>query len=273
MRPQDVIASVPAVDGAGVRINRVAGPGLHSLLDPFLMVDEIRSREAQDYMAGFPSHPHRGFETISYLLKGRMRHEDHLGNQKVMSDGGVQWMTTGRGIVHSEMPEPSAGQFHGFQIWLNLPRELKMMAPAYHDLEADEILDVQRSGSRVRLIAGALAIEDELIRGGFSPDRRTQATIADVAVPVGSKLSLSVAEDMKLLIYVYRGKDPHVPEGHLGVYQNGRALLQADEPLHALVLAGAPLHEPIVQHGPFVMNTAGEIEQAVRDFASGRFTS
>ena len=267
MKPTQVIAAAPAMDGAGVRINRIAGR--HRLMDPYLMIDEIRSDEAQDYMAGFPPHPHRGFETITYLLQGRMKHEDQLGNQRVMSDGGVQWMTTGRGIVHSEMPEASVGQFHGFQIWLNLPSEQKMMDPAYQDLDPAAIPQFESGDAQIKLIAGALVVGGERLSGGFSNGLRTEATLADVRLPAGSQLALSVGASRALMVYVYEGSDRFIPRGHLGVFDGGVAELTAQEDLRAVVLAGEPLEEPVVQHGPFVMNTGAEIQQALRDFATG----
>ena len=277
MKPQEIIKAVPAMDGAGVRINRLAGSGLHRLLDPYLMIDEIRSDEAEDYMAGFPSHPHRGFETITYLLKGRMKHEDHLGNKRVMSDGGVQWMTTGRGILHSEMPEPSVDGFHGFQIWLNLPSEQKMMAPIYHDLDPDEIPGFADQGSETKLIAGALTVNNKLLEGVFDHGIRTAPTIADVRLEAGAEVQLEVAADKNLIVFVYDGEDQFIPLGHLGVFADGHAHLHANlhatEGLRALVLAGERLHEPIVQHGPFVMNSEIEIEQAMRDYAAGTLAS
>ena len=269
MKPQTLVKAVPAMDGAGVRINRLAGSDLHALMDPYLMIDEIRSDDAQDYVAGFPTHPHRGFETITYLLKGRMKHEDHLGNQRVMADGGVQWMTTGRGILHSEMPEPAVDGFHGFQIWLNLPSEQKMMAPGYHDLNPDEIRRFTGEGSETTLIAGSLKVNDNVLSGGFSNSIRTRATLADVKLEAGVTTRLAVDEDMQLMVFVYDGSDLHIPQGHLGVFENGQAQLEATDGLRALVLAGKPLGESVVQHGPFVMNSAAEIEQAMRDFADG----
>jgi len=273
MKPKQLVKAAPSMDGAGVRINRVAGSRLHRLLDPFLMIDEIRSDEAQDYMAGFPSHPHRGFETITYLLQGRMKHEDHLGNQRVMSDGGVQWMTTGKGIVHSEMPEPSVGLFHGFQIWLNLPSELKMMAPVYHDLNPENMRQLEGEGNVTKLISGELTINGKLMSNAFNNDIRTRATIADVQLQAGSNVSFSVSENMNLMIFVYQGNDRHIQQGHLGVFEHGEARMEAEDELRAIVLAGTPLEEPVVQYGPFVMNSGAEIEQAMRDFADGAFTS
>ena len=272
-QPRQIIKSVSSTDGAGVRINRVAGPALHVELDPYLMIDEIRSSDQQDYMAGFPLHPHRGFETITYLLQGRMKHEDHLGNQRVMSDGGVQWMTTGRGILHSEMPEPSVGLFHGFQIWLNLPREAKMNPPVYYDIDPDEVLVFQRSFGELKLLTGEIMMGDEVFTGAFTNGMRTQASIAELDLAPGAEMTMTVPEGHRLLVYVYQGDDQYVPHGHLGTYAEGQAMLKSDDGLRALLLMGCPLDEPVVQHGPFVMNSAAEIEAAFADFADGSMLS
>ena len=272
MKPNRLIKAEPTIDGAGVKINRIAGQGLHKLLDPYLLVDEIKSDEGQDYMAGFPAHPHRGFETIIYLIRGRMRHEDHLGHQKVMSDGGVQWMTTGRGIVHSEMPEPSTGRFHGFQIWLNLPSAEKMIEPAYHDLSSDVLNVVEFAEGTVKMMAGTMAVNGESYSAEFQSEIRTQPSIADLHANRLSELELGAQPNSKLLVYVYEGHANEIPAGSIGVYDTGFARLSTTEGgFNALVLSGQPLKEPVVQHGPFVMNTADEIKVAIQDFSTGQF--
>ena len=272
MNPDRLVKAEPTYDGAGVKINRIAGQGLHAHLDPYLMVDEIKSMDGQDYMAGFPAHPHRGFETITYLIQGRMRHEDHLGHQKVMSDGGVQWMTTGHGIIHSEMPEPSTGLFHGFQIWLNLPSEHKMIEPAYHDLEASSLNSFETDGGTIKLIAGSLAVNEARYLAEYQSEERTRPAIADLLAAPHHVTNLNAEAGRKLLIYVYEGAAEEIPEGSIGIYDSGEARLSAKAGgFKALVLAGMPLKEPVVQHGPFVMNTSGEIKKAIQDFSTRQF--
>ena len=271
MNPDCLVKAEPTYDGAGVKINRIAGQGLHVQLDPYLMVDEIKSMDGQDYMAGFPAHPHRGFETITYLIQGRMRHEDHLGHQKVMSDGGVQWMTTGHGIIHSEMPEPSTGLFHGFQIWLNLPSEHKMIEPTYHDLEASSLNLFEGEGYTVKLIAGSLDVNGGRYVAEYQSEERTRPAIADLHAAPHVVTNLNAEVGSKLLIYVYEGAAEEIPEGSIGIYDSGVAHLSAKaDGFKALVLAGMPLKEPVVQHGPFVMNTSGEIKKAIQDFSTGQ---
>ena len=269
-----ILTSSPARDGAGVNINRIAGRSVHALLDPFLMVDEIRSDSQDDYMAGFPPHPHRGFETITYLLNGKMRHEDHLGNSKVMADGGVQWMTTGRGIIHSEMPEATAGVFHGFQIWLNLPAEMKMIEPAYHDLPAEDVATAALKSGSLKLFSGALSVEGQVFQVDVPTPSSTDPVIADVAIDPGQTVALSVSQTANLMAFVYDGEEQEIGRGQMGVFGEGRATLTAaNEGARVLLLAGEPLREPIVQHGPFVMNSSAQIEQAVRDFSSGQLAA
>ena len=271
MNPDCLVKAEPTYDGAGVKINRIAGQGLDAQLDPYLMVDEIKSMDGQDYMAGFPAHPHRGFETITYLIQGRMKHEDHLGHQKVMSDGGVQWMTTGHGIIHSEMPEPSTGLFHGFQIWLNLPSEHKMIEPAYYDLDASSLNSFETEGFTLKLIAGSLYMNGEHYVAEYQSVERTRPAIADLHAAPHGVTNLNAEVGSKLLIYVYEGAAEEIPEGSIGIYDAGVAHLSAKaDGFKALVLAGMPLKEPVVQHGPFVMNTTGEIKKAIQDFSTGQ---
>jgi len=263
------------MDGAGVKINRVLTQALQRRLDPYLMLDAFGSDKAGDYIAGFPEHPHRGFETVTYMLAGRMRHRDSAGNEGLVSNGGVQWMTAGRGVIHSEMPEQEEGLMEGFQLWLNLPASDKMRAPWYRDIPAEEVprftLD---SGAVVQVIAGAShGVAGAVQREGTEP------LYLDVELPAGAVFEQPLAAGHNAFLYVFRGEV--VVEGK-GVAQARMAILdnaaQADgvrikavTASRLLLIAGRPLKEAIAQYGPFVMNTQAEVFQAVEDFRAGRF--
>ncbi len=262
----------PSRDGDGVKINRIAGAQMHRVLDPFLMIDEINSDSAADYMGGFPEHPHRGFETITYMKAGRMRHCDHMGNEGVIGSGDVQWMTAGRGVLHSEMPEQEEGLMHGFQLWLNLPAVDKLKPAAYRDISNVEIPSYRDStGNEVRVIAGELGIEDTNVSGCL-PAMATQPLLLDVSVALREQIILDVGDYEQVLVFVYAGASTELKPKHLGVYGSGGklALRAGEQGFEALVLSGKALREPIAQYGPFVMNQAEEIEQAIRDFQQGR---
>jgi len=272
-----IVTGVPTSDGAGVRLTRVLTQDLQRRLDPFLMLDAFRSDDPRDYIAGFPEHPHRGFETVTYMLAGRMRHRDSAGNEGLLTAGGVQWMTAGRGIVHSEMPEQEDGLMEGFQLWLNLPARSKMCAPGYRDIPAHEIpaFDTE-SGAKVRAIAGGVPGHAAAIT---RPD--TEPVFLDVHLPAGGRIELSLPQSHNAFVHVYRGAMAvggaarRVAAGEMGVLETRAGAdgvaLACDAPSRAIVVAGRPLNEPIAQHGPFVMNTREELMQAVRDFQSGRF--
>lgn len=268
------IPSVASSDGDGVRIQRIAGRHLNQWLDPFLMVDEIRSDDAADYIGGFPSHPHRGFETITYMLTGRMRHRDHMGNEGVIESGDVQWMTAGRGVVHSEMPEQDQGLLHGFQLWLNLPAAEKMKPAAYRDIKRREIPVLEtREGARLKLIAGEVEVEGNRQRGpmyGLS----TAPVIIDAHLPAHASLDLQLPANHRVLVYLYQGATREVDHRHMGAFSSGEHLhlTGTDQAADMLILAGRPLAEPIAQYGPFVMNSVEEIQQAMMDYQSGRLT-
>lgn len=277
-----LIPSREVTDGAGVRIRRSVGQnmgqGPGARVDPFLMLDEFRSDDAADYIAGFPAHPHRGFETVTYMLAGRMRHEDHLGNTGLLESGGVQWMTAGRGVIHSEMPEQEEGLMHGFQLWLNLPAKEKMKPAAYRDIPAAEIPLVEGDGWKARLIAGELDGVSGPVQGVT-----TDPLYLDLEIEAGSKVELPVDGLRNAIVYVYSGSlgvpaaggEHALEHGAAGVFGSGDALAMTagDAPVRALVLAGRPLGEPVAQYGPFVMNTQAEIEQALRDYSSGKLAS
>jgi len=262
------VTATPASDGAGVRIHRLAGPALHALLNPFLMIDEINSEEAADYIGGFPEHPHRGFETITYMKAGRMRHRDHMGNEGVIGAGDVQWMTAASGVLHSEMPEQEQGLLHGFQLWLNLPASEKMKPAAYRDLRAAQIVTHSLGeGGAVSVIAGEVAVDGHAMSGPIS-GLSTVPVLLDVVLAPMQQVDIHFNGEYRALVYVYQGATGQLQRRQLGVY-SAEAVLHLEagaEGAQLLVLSGRPLAEPVVQYGPFVMNTREEIEQALRDY-------
>jgi hypothetical protein len=274
-----VVVGRPTQDGGGVRLTRVVSPELG--LDPFLLLDEFDSSAADDYVAGFPSHPHRGFETVTYMLDGHMLHEDHLGNRGDLTAGAVQWMTAGRGIIHSEMPQQSEGRMRGFQLWLNLPAAEKMKPAAYEDIVPARIPAVVAGGATVRVVAGRFepAGEPGLATTGPARGGATAPLYLDVALAAGASLALATPAGHRLVAYVFEGAATvggrRVAKGELAILGDGDALALAAAAGAArlLVLGARPLREPVVHYGPFVMNTRAEIEQAVRDFQSGRLTA
>ena len=264
------ISARPSSDGDGVRIQRIGGREVSPVLDPFLLLDEIRSEEGRDYIGGFPPHPHRGFETVTYLLNGRMRHEDHLGNRGLLTDGGVQWMTAGRGIIHSEMPEQTDGLMHGFQLWLNLPAARKMQPAGYRDYDASELPRVDVPGGEVVVIAGAFGGVTSPVATGT-----TEPLYLDLRLDAGARLEVPVPAQQQALLYVYGGGTVDLDMRQMGAYTNGDTLAveAGPEGVRALLIAGTPLREPVHQYGPFVMNSMAEIEQAIDDYNSGRLTA
>jgi redox-sensitive bicupin YhaK (pirin superfamily) len=282
-----IIESIPTSDGAGVKLRRSLGSqrGLH--VDPFLMLDEFYSDNPDDYLAGFPSHPHRGFETVTYMLDGHMRHEDHLGNRGDLGPGAVQWMTAAHGIIHSEMPQQSEGRMRGFQLWLNLPSNEKMKPAGYRDIPAGEIPRVSLpGGGEVKVIAGTLELDSGATRGpvnGSGAKLSTDPLYLDVQLPTGTDLDATVTAGHNAFLYAYEGS-AHIgaagaakplPHRAAGVLSDGaRVHVQAGaEGVRFLLLAARPLGEPVVQYGPFVMNTRQEIEQALADYRDGRLVA
>ncbi|MBD8532326.1 MULTISPECIES: pirin family protein [unclassified Massilia] len=272
-----VIAGQFVMDGAGVRINRVLTQTLQRRLDPFLMLDAFGSEKAGDYIAGFPEHPHRGFETVTYMLAGRMRHRDSAGNEGLITDGGVQWMTAGRGVMHSEMPEQNEGLMEGFQLWLNLPASEKMRDPWYRDIPNAEVprftLD---SGVTVQVIAGSThGVDGAVQRAGTEP------LYLDIELPAGASFEQPLAAGHNAFLYVFRGEavvgGKGVAQARMAILDNAEGadgvVIKASTPTRLLLIAGRPLREPIAQYGPFVMNTQAELQQAVEDFRSGRFAA
>jgi redox-sensitive bicupin YhaK (pirin superfamily) len=282
-----IIESMPTSDGAGVKLRRSLGSQRGLYVDPFLMLDEFYSDDPEDYLAGFPAHPHRGFETVTYMLDGHMRHEDHLGNRGDLGPGDVQWMTAARGIIHSEMPQQSAGRMRGFQLWLNLPSREKMKPAQYRDIPSREIpvIDLP-SGGRVKVIAGVFERNGNITEG---PVNRTGARIStdpsylDVHLPAGAEVLAPPARGHSAFLYAYEGSAevgaagaakllPHRAAGVLSAGDSVRVVAKERE-ARFLMLAAQPLGEPVVQYGPFVMNTREEIEQAVEDYRQGRLAA
>lgn len=259
-------------DGAGVKLTRVIGTPLLRRLDPFLMLDEFRSDEPQDYLAGFPDHPHRGFETFTYMLAGQFRHKDNKGNEGLLGAGGGQWMTAGRGIVHSEMPEQREGLVHGFQLWINLPSSEKMGPAGYRDLHPRDIPVVDLpNGAKARVVAGKVADVIGPIQG-----KTTDPVFVEVIIPAGGEATIPVQAGHEGFLYPFEGNvsvgTRDLVRGELGVLNAGDTLtIGSKEGARAIIVAGKPLKEPVVQYGPFVMNTPEEVEQAVRDFQRGAF--
>lgn len=265
---KQVISAQASRDGAGVKINRLAGSQLQQTLNPFLMIDEIKSEDAADYIGGFPEHPHRGFETITYMKVGKMRHRDHMGNEGVIGAGDVQWMTAGSGVLHSEMPEQDDGLLHGFQFWLNLPADEKMQPAQYHDIRSGEIVEQSLSaGGLIRVIAGNVSVANQSLRGPL-PARSTQPTLLDVQLSANESTTITFADDKDIFIYAYQGGTTELLNGQLGVYSTAQTLelTASSGGAQLLVLSGKPINEPVVQYGPFVMNTRQQIDQALQDF-------
>ncbi len=285
-----VFRGAPTSDGAGVRLVRVIGTPALRNLDPFLMLDEFGSDRAEDYRAGFPEHPHRGFETITYMIAGNFRHRDNHGHEGFLRGGGAQWMTAGRGIVHSEMPEQDEGLVWGFQLWLNLPAAEKMRDPSYLDIQPGDIPRVALEGATCRVLAG-----EALGLVGPISGRATEPMIVDLDLAGGASIDLDIPHGHQGFVYVFQGAGIMVEgatsgarahaatsdaraqaaslgKGDLGVLADGDFVrLRSSEQTRLLVVAGKPLREPIVQYGPFVMNTRRQIDEAIADYRAGRF--
>jgi hypothetical protein len=274
---EQVLAGQPTSDGAGVKLTRVLTQPLQRRLDPFLMLDAFGTENPEDYIAGFPDHPHRGFETVTYMIAGRMRHRDSAGHEGLLQNGGVQWMTAGRGVVHSELPEQEEGAMEGFQLWLNLAAKDKLRDPWYRDFQAADIPEVTTPGGvKVRVIAG----ESHGVAGAMRREV-TEPMYLDLEIPAGATFEQPLAAGHNAFIYVFRGavqvEGVAVPRQRMAILANDPSsdgvALRATEPARALLIAGRPLREPIAQYGPFVMNTQAEIMQAFKDYQAGLFTS
>lgn len=274
-RVERLVAGQATSDGAGVKLTRVLTQALQRRLDPFLMLDAFGSDQPDDYIAGFPDHPHRGFETVTYMIAGRMRHRDSAGHEGLLENGGVQWMTAGRGVIHSELPEQEAGVMEGFQLWLNLPARDKMRAPWYRDIKADELPKFATpSGVAVTVIAG----HSHGVEGAVTRDA-TVPLYLDVHLPAGTRFTQALPASHNAFVYAYRGEvtvsGQAVPAQRMAILANeatsdGVVIEAGPGGARVLLLAGQPLNEPIAQYGPFVMNTQQEIFQAVNDYRDGR---
>jgi quercetin 2,3-dioxygenase len=271
-----IVSGQPTSDGAGVRLTRMIGTPALEQLDPFLLLDEFKSDRADDYLAGFPDHPHRGFETVTYMLAGAMEHRDHAGNRGELIAGSVQWMTAGRGIVHSEMPRQRDGLMWGFQLWVNLPARDKMIAPRYQDIAPERVPEAKLAdGVTARVLAGKIGGVSGPVEG-----IATEPLYLDVRLSPGAAGELALTSGHNAFAYVYEGRATlgpasraqEVAAGQLATLSDGDALRCAAgaEGARLLLLAARPLHEPIARYGPFVMNTREEITQAVDDYRNGR---
>ncbi len=273
-RVERLVTGQPTRDGAGVKLTRVLTQDLQRRLDPFLMLDNFASDDPDDYGAGFPDHPHRGFETVTYMIAGRMRHRDSAGHEGLLQNGGVQWMTAGKGVIHSEIPQQEHGVMEGFQLWLNLHSSEKMNPPWYRDFQNEQLPKLTTDqGVAVTVIAGVC----QGVSGAVCRDI-TQPLYLDLHLPQGSRFAQPLAPDHNAFVCVYRGE---VTIGGQTITQKQMAILSNDAPADGviieagsnakvLLIAGKPLHEPIVQYGPFVMNTEQEIYQAINDYRAGR---
>jgi redox-sensitive bicupin YhaK (pirin superfamily) len=270
-----IISGVPVTDGDGVKITRLIGTSELNTLDPFLLFDAFESDQRQDYIGGFPDHPHRGFETVTYLLAGRLRHKDSAGHEGVIEAGGVQWMTAGKGIVHSEMPEMKDGLLHGFQLWVNLPASKKMQTPAYQEFSVNEIaLESLDNGTKVSVIAGTTD------NGTTGPvvNHYVNPIYLDVTLPAGQLFEQLVDTDDNVFIFVIEGELAigdsfgKISVCQMGVLNQGdQVIVTASEDTRFLLVAARVLKEPIARAGPFVMNTREEVLQAFDDFQNNRF--
>ncbi len=269
-----LVAGQATSDGAGVKLTRVLTQNLQHRLDPFLMLDAFGSDNPNDYLAGFPDHPHRGFETVTYMIAGRMRHEDSAGHVGLLENGGVQWMTAGKGVIHSEIPQQEQGVMEGFQLWLNLPGRDKMQDPWYRDFANNDLPKrVTEQGVAVTVIAGS----SHGVTGAVTRDA-TQPLYLDLHLPAGSRFEQPLPAGHNAFVYVYRGEvaiaGKAVPVQRMAILANtpeaDGVVIEASADARVLLIAGKPLKEPIVQYGPFVMNSQQEIYQALNDFRDGR---
>lgn len=277
---EEVIQASPASDGDGVKLLRVFGGQNLDRFDPFLMLDEFGSYEPRDYIGGFPPHPHRGFETVTYMLEGKMEHRDHMDNVGLLDAGDVQWMKAGAGVIHSEMPRQEEGRMRGFQLWLNLPAAEKMTPATYSDIPAAEVPAYTLEDVTIKAIAGSVSINGHEIFG-FVRDRNTDPAYLDISTDTAAaELHIAVPDGHTVLVYVYEGRVA-IGERQTGIGAQqlarlsgaGEVQLQLDAESRALLIAGKPIGEPVVHYGPFVMNSREEIEQAISDYNSGRLVS
>ena len=266
---QQIVKGIETSDGAGVNLTRIIGSPTLNMLDPFLLLDEFGSSDPDNYIGGFPPHPHRGFETITYILNGKFRHKDSAGNEGYLTDGSVQWMTAGKGVIHSEMPEQTEGLVRGFQLWLNLPKEKKMIEPAYNDIPSDKIPIVNVPGGQVKIISGTFL---GITGPGIS---HTEVLYYDISLDNGSDITVPIEDGWNSFCYVYEGGiscGQSVSKGHLAVLgtEDIFRCTAIENNTRFILVAGMPLNEPVARGGPFVMNTRHEILQAFEDYQTGR---
>ena len=273
-----VIPAVDSEDGAGVKLKRSLGRNPATRVDPFLMLDAFSSDNPDDYIAGFPPHPHRGFETVTYMLDGHMIHRDHMGNEGELGAGGVQWMTAGRGVIHEERPQQVDGLMRGFQLWINLPADEKMKPAAYQNIEPEQVPVIEpEPGVQIKLIAGKLEKQGGIITGPVQAES-TNPLYMDLSLRAGISYSFPVEKEHNALVYLFEGSailnGQRLGQESAYVLTQGEIItIAADlEPARMLILAGQPINEPVAQYGPFVMNTMDEVEQAIQDYRSGRLT-
>ena len=266
-----VVNGMPTSDGAGVSLLRVVGTPQIDYLDPFLMLDEFKNDDPGAYVAGFPEHPHRGFETVSYMKQGAMKHRDSAGNEGIIQDGGVQWMTAGRGIIHSEMPQQTEGLLWGYQLWVNLPAAHKMTAPRYQDIQTDDIPEVITDELHVRIMAGNYA--------GVEGASQTLWPVEylDIMAKPNAVITHDIPDGHNVMVFVYDGEmtvgDKVIRPHQLGIFEQSGSLemVAGETGAGCLLMAGKPIGEPVAKMGPFVMNTEAELRQAVMDFRAGKF--
>ncbi len=288
-----LIPSIETSDGAGVKLRRSLGGSGALRVDPFLMLDEFGTENPDDYIAGFPPHPHRGFETVTYMLDGHMRHEDHMGNVGELTEGGVQWMTAGRGVIHSEMPQQKEGRMRGFQLWVNLPASEKMVPAEYRDIPADRIPVDTSTDAAIKVIAGNIAPETTFtqrseftrktvadLTAGPINGLTTEPVFLDVVIEANTTFSQRLPKSHNAFVYAYEGQllledGTRIPSQQAAVLSSGDTITvsSADTETRFILLAGKPLNEPVEQRGPFVMNTPDEIRQAIRDYSNGTLTA
>lgn len=269
-----IIPAKDSMDGAGVKLKRSIGRSEATRIDPFLMLDAFSSENPDDYLAGFPPHPHRGFETVTYMLNGHMIHRDHMGNEGDLRAGGVQWMKAGRGVIHEERPQRVDGLMRGFQLWINLPAAEKMQPASYQNIEPEEVPQLIGEGYQLKIVAGEINLEGQALKGPVQ-NSATEPMYCDLQLEAGREIEFALPESHNAAIYLFEGEtqvageliDPH----QVSELSEGKGVvIKAQSDSRMLILAGKPIGEPVVQYGPFVMNTMTEIEQALNDYRQNR---
>lgn len=274
----NVIPGIDSTDGAGVKLKRSIGNNAANRVDPFLMLDAFSTDNPDDYMAGFPAHPHRGFETVTYMLDGAMIHRDHMGNEGTLVSGSVQWMTAGRGVIHEEFPQRVDGLMRGFQLWVNLPAAEKMKPAAYQNIEPEQIPTLEFSNrATLKVIAGDIEVDGQKAKGpvaGIS----VNPLFVDLELQAGAVFTLPTESSLNALVYLFEGQaeidNKQLQHHSAAVLSSGEfvTIKASEKGARLLILAGEKINEPIVQHGPFVMNTRAEINQAIDDYKNNRLT-